>query len=326
MIRPFILVLLFTTLAVLIAGTWWRDRWPGPPPRAVQRADDKQRRTWAFVLDTRLPPDIAPANTFEEVIDGLGEQDQASFWVNWSALTLPDGSAVREHRFPESLPLAGRRVADVLMDLRERVPSTSVLGWNVSARERLVTVSTAADLESIDTRVLSIRDLMAEPPAPRRWLERLLSRNNSPGARRRRFSERLTQTIDPTSWDAVGDAQYIAMPQAGTASFDIPDLQERSDADLIVTQTTRNQYAIDDLLWRIRAEALALDLGLAAAGSAMLGAIGLIVTARLRRSYRHRHGLCLACGYDLQATPDRCPECGRTVHPRTSMIAANTAS
>jgi len=38
--------------------------------------------------------------------------------------------------------------------------------------------------------------------------------------------------------------------------------------------------------------------------------IPLLILA-LRKNLRHSHGHCANCGYDLRASPDRCPECGQ---------------
>jgi hypothetical protein len=65
-------------------------------------------------------------------------------------------------------------------------------------------------------------------------------------------------------------------------------------------------YTLNIRAWHVRDRSLVI-------ASAALPAIFIFrqIRAVRRRRRRSRLGLCPACGYDLRATPGRCPECGR---------------
>jgi hypothetical protein len=63
-------------------------------------------------------------------------------------------------------------------------------------------------------------------------------------------------------------------------------------------------------------DTLDVPLWLAGVASLVLPAWRFTAFCVRRRHVRRRDGsICTACGYDLRATPDRCPECGTIVDP-----------
>ena len=116
----------------------------------------------------------------------------------------------------------------------------------------------------------------------------------------------------------TGQGHWAFVAPAGTSAVRLPGLVvERTayaryhfrpgDQVVRVPATRPTLLTFDSIVWHVR-------LGYALPFAVLALPPTAWATARRRRRARLARrvaGQCPACGYDLRATPDRCPECGR---------------
>jgi len=74
------------------------------------------------------------------------------------------------------------------------------------------------------------------------------------------------------------------------------------------------RHFLFDSFWRdifVRSPRIAFEIAVLSAVIVVPPAAFAFLLYQWNRRAERSHGLCVYCGYDLRATPDRCPECGR---------------